>query len=113
MASPPSDERYRVDVGAFVLDQAHEQFGELRSASGTPSEFDFVASALRSACIAFERFDELPEAAGPAVRVALILDRSFGAVSFTGVLLGERTVEIADFVVDLDYWTIVDDNPDA
>ena len=43
----------------------------------------------------------------------MILDRLVGAVSFTGVLVGQRTVEIADFVVDPDYWSIVDDDPDA
>jgi hypothetical protein len=47
----------------------------------------------------------------PAVRTYTIVDPSFGAVVFVGVLIDAEVVEIADFDDDPDYWSIVDDEP--
>ena len=42
----------------------------------------------------------------------MIPDPVFGAVVFSGVLV-DGAVQIADFAVDPDYWTLVDDDPDG
>lgn len=67
-----------------------------RSAMGESSEFDFFSSPLAAALAAFGSFDEQPEAAGPSVRSAHIIDPVFGPVVFIGVLVGDGRVEIAD-----------------
>jgi hypothetical protein len=39
----------RVVVGAAVLEKAHDEFGEDRTAGGSPSEHDFVSGPLAAA----------------------------------------------------------------
>jgi Antitoxin SocA-like, Panacea domain len=59
----------------------------------------------------FRDFDSLP-VVGPSVRVATVVDPFSGVVTFTDVLIGPEAVEIADFVSDPDYSTVIDDDPD-
>jgi hypothetical protein len=99
---------YEVRVAPFVLHKAHERYGDERSPSGVPSEYDFVGGPLGAALLEFRYFDELPEAAGPSVRSLIITDPFFGALVFFGVLVERTTVEIADFEDDPDYWSMVD-----
>lgn len=63
-----------------VLAKAHDRYGEERSAAGQPSEYDFVGGPLAAAIVEFSHFDELPAAAGPAVRSLIITDPFFGAL---------------------------------
>lgn len=91
---------------------AYERFGAERSASGRPSEYDFVSGPLAAATVRFADFESLPEEAGPAVRSVHVFDQVFGPIVFVGVLVDEHTVEIADFVDDPDYWTTIDEDPD-
>jgi hypothetical protein len=37
---------HRVVVGAAVLEKAHVEFGEDRTADGSPSEYEFVSGPL-------------------------------------------------------------------
>ena len=99
---------YEVRVGSTVTRKAHERYGDRRTGTGRPSEYDFVAGPLAAAVLEFRYFDELPEAAGPAVRSLIITDPLFGALVFFGVLTGSRRVEIADFEDDPDYWPLRD-----
>lgn len=63
---------YEVRVGQFVTDKAHERYGEQRSASGRPSEFDFVAGALAAAVLEFRSsMNYCPPPLGPTARDAL------------------------------------------
>ena len=94
---------FRVEVSAFVAEKAAFRYGEERS-EGRPSEYDFVTGPLAAALRSFGGFDALPIAAGPAVRISIIVDPFFGAVVFTGVLLAGNVIEIADFDDDPDYW---------
>ena len=99
---------YEVRVSQVVTAKAHERYGEQRSATGRPSEFDFVAGPLAAALLEFRFLDELPAVAGPAVRSLHITDPFFGAMVFFGVLVERNVVEIADFEDDPDYWSTVD-----
>ncbi len=99
---------HQVRVAAFVLEKAHERYGEERAASVAPSEYDFVGGPLAAALLEFRHFDELPEVAGPSVRSLIITDPFFGALVFFAVLVESAMVEIADFEDDPDYWSIVD-----
>ncbi len=99
---------YEVRVAGLVLDKAHERYGEDRSPTGSPSEYDFVGGPLAAAILEFRHFAELPEVAGPSVRSLIIADPLFGALVFFGVLLEAAIVEIADFEDDPDYWSMVD-----
>jgi len=78
-----------------VARKAHDLFG--------PRERDFAVGPLVAARLAFRDFDALPEAAGPRVRSAHVLDPVFGVVVFIGVLVDPRTVEVADFASDPGY----------
>ena len=99
---------FEVNVSPDVHAKAHERFGEERSSSGGPNEYDFVSGPLSAAIIEFRHFEDLPEALGPAVRSVTIVDPFFGVVAFIGVAVGGNTVEIADFDDDPDYWSTVD-----
>ena len=88
-----------------------DKYGTERSVGGAPGEYDFIGGPLAAALIEFRYFTELPEAVGPSVRTLNILDPVFGPVVFTGVLVGERTVEIADFAEDPEYWDMVRGDP--
>ena len=59
----------------------------------------------------FERFDELPEAAGPSVRQCHVLVPGFTPIVVIGVLAAPDTVEIAGFDDDPDYWDMVENDP--
>ncbi len=102
---------FRVEVSAYVDEKIAGEFGPERTAAGRPSIYDFESGPLAAARLAFSRFDELPIAAGPAVRSVTIVDVFFGAVVFTGVLIDETAVEIADVGIDPDYWDYVDEDP--
>ena len=91
-----------------VLAKAHDRYGEERSATGKPSEYDFVGGPLAAAILEFSHFDEMPTVAGPAVRSLIITDPFFGVLIFFGVLVGPHSVEIADFEDDPDYWSMID-----
>jgi hypothetical protein len=104
--------RYRVELGAGLMEQVVESFGAERSVAGAPDRYDFMGGPVAAATDLFRDFDSLPAVVGPAVRVATVVDPFFGAVTFTGVLVGAETVEIAGFVDDPEYWTVVDDDPD-
>lgn len=101
---------YHVEIGASVAAKA-ASFRDGRS-SGHPDEYDFVAGPLAAAVVAFRDFDQLPAAAGPSVRLAVIVNPFFGAIAFTAVLVAEATVEIVEFEIDEEYWQTVDDDPD-
>jgi len=60
---------------------------------------------------AFRDFDTLTFDVVPAVRSYTVVDPFFGPVVFVGVLLRDGVVEIADFDVDPDYWTTVEEEP--
>ena len=102
---------FEVDVAAHVDEKVAREFGADRTATGRPSFYDFEAGPLAAARLAFSKFDEQREAAGPSVRTVTIVDPFFGAVVFTGVLVGEYAVEIADAGVDSTYWDHVDQDP--
>jgi hypothetical protein len=103
---------FAVAWGDHVARKVHELFGVERGSHGRPCEGDFVAGPLAAACLGFRDFDALPEAAGSSVRSLHIVDPAFGVVVFIGVLIGERTVEIADFAHDPDYWPTIARDPD-
>ena len=87
------------------------RYGTERSIDGAPSGYDFFSGPLAAALIEFRHFAELPEAAGPSVRTLNGLDRFFGPVVFTGVLVGDDRVEIADFADDPEYWDLIANDP--
>lgn len=100
---------HEVSVSSNVFEKAHLRYGEERSASGAPSEYDFVGGPLAAAIADFRSFDDLQEVAGPAVRSLIITDPFFGTIVFIGALVGPATVEIADFEDDPDFWSMVND----
>lgn len=95
----------RVTVNRDVLQRAHDKFGEERSASGRPSEYDFVTGPLAAAQFAFRGFDELSYDIVPSVRWYTVVDPFFGPVTFVGMLLDDDSVELVGFDDDPDYWT--------
>ena len=99
---------FTVQVADLVMHKAHDRYGEERSATGRPSEYDFVAGPLAAAIEQFRYFDDLPEMVGPAVRTVITTDPFFGAIVFVGVLVDANEVEIADFDDDPDYWSMID-----
>lgn len=103
---------FRVDITAEVMAKAAAQFPLERSPEGAPSSYDFVGGPLAAAVFAFRDFGSLSYDVVPAVRSYMIPDPVFGAVVFSGVLV-DGVVQIADFAVDPDYWTLVDDDPDG
>lgn len=102
---------FRVDVSAHVDDEIAREFGAERTIAGRPSFYDFESGPLAAARLAFSRFDEQRQAAGPSVRNVMIVDPFFGAIVFTAVLVGESAVEIADVSIDPTYWDHVDQDP--
>ena len=102
---------FRVEVSARVDRKIADQFGPERSSAGRPSLYDFETGPLAAARLAFSRFDQLLPVAGPSVRSVFVTDVFFGPVVFTGVLIEERTVEIAEVGIDPDYWDYVDRDP--
>ena len=103
---------YRVEVGAYVAAKIASSYGPDRSPAGDPSRDDFVGGPLANATDRFTNFDRLPPVMGPAVRVATVVDPAFGAVTFTGMLVGTAAVEVVDFVADPDYRSTIDDDSD-
>ena len=101
-----------VRVAQAVYERVHERFGESRSVEGAPSEYDFVGGPLAGAVFAFRDFENLQVDVVPAVRSYTIIDPSFGAVVFVGVLVADGVVEIASFDDDPDYWSTIDDEPE-
>lgn len=99
---------FTVRVAELVMQKAHERFGAERSATGRPSEYDFVSGPLAAAIDRFRYFDDIHETLGPAIRTLIATDPFFGAVVFVGVLIDSNVVEIADFEDDPDYWSTVD-----
>ena len=95
----------RVTVNRDVLQRAHDKFGEERSVSGRPSEYDFVTGPLAAAQFAFRGFDELSYDIVPSVRWYTVVDPFFGPVTFVGMLLDDDSVELVGFDDDPDYWT--------
>ena len=103
--------RFLVDVGTRVMEQIALDYPPRRTAAGDPDQFDFLGGPLATAIDQFKGFDLLPAAVGPSVRVATVVDPMFGAVTFTGVLIGEGRVEIAEYIADPDFWS--GENDDA
>lgn len=104
---------YEVTWGDELATRITSQFGPERTPEGHPSSYDFVAGPLAAAVQLFQDFDSLPEAAGPAVRSAHMVDGVLGVVVFIGIVLTAGRVEIVDVEVDLDYWDQVGDDPDG
>lgn len=102
---------FEVDVSAHVDEKVAREFGAERTLTGRPSFYDFESGPLAAARLAFSKFDEQRVAAGPSVRTVTVVDPFFGAVVFTGVLVGDFTVEVADVSVDSTYWDHVDQDP--
>ncbi|MEM9042532.1 MAG: hypothetical protein AAGD33_21815 [Actinomycetota bacterium] len=100
---------YELRVAEYVFEKAHLRYGEERSASGRPSEYDFVGGPLAAAIADFRSYHDFPEVAGPTVRSMIVSDPFFGAVVFVAARVGPSTVEIADFADDPDYWSIIED----
>ena len=103
---------YRVEIGAAVIEEAGRRFDESRSASGQPSEYDFVAGPLAAACFAFREFDSLSFDVTEAVRYYTVVDPFFGPVTFVALLRADEVVEIVGFADDPDYWSEFDDGFD-
>lgn len=82
-----------------------------RTPEGAPAGDDFVNGPLAVATVAFRQFDALPPETGPSVRSYHTFHPFFGPVVFFGVLVDERTVEVAAFDVDDDYWHTIGDDP--
>lgn len=99
---------YEVAVAREVFAKANARYGEERTPTGRPSEYDFVGGPLAAAIREFAYFDDLPQAVGPTVRTVIIVDPFFGTVVFVGGLVRPGSVEIADFEGDPDYWSMVD-----
>ena len=102
----------QVRVSAAVLAEANDRFGETRSSSGRPSEYDFVAGPLAAAVFAFRNFDQLSFDAVPAIRSYTILDPFFGPIVFTAILIRDGWVEIVAFADDPDYWDAIANDPE-
>jgi len=102
---------FRVTISQFVAAKAAERYGDERSATGAPNEYDFFGGPLAAAGLAFSDFTNLRAAAGGRVRAVTILDPVFGPTVFIGVRLRDDTIEIADFEPDPDYWDLIDEDP--
>ena len=105
----------RVRVSVACEQAIAERFPTQRTADGVPGVLDFMVGPYAAAHFAFERgWDELPEAAGPAVRFAITTPTPvFGPVVFFAVLLSDGSVEIAGFDHDDDYWERIGHDPPA
>ncbi len=102
----------KVTVAAAVYERAHERLDESRSATGHPSEYDFVGGPLAAAVFAFRDFDSLSYDVVSAARSFTVVDPIFGAVTFIAVLLSTGEVEVADFADDPEYWSVIDADPE-
>lgn len=103
---------YEVRIGEDLAAAVTHKYGHRRSTEGTPSEWDFWSGPLKAACIRFRDFDSLRPTHIPLIRTLHIVDPVFGPVVFVGVLVDTNVVEIAEFALDPDYWSIVEDDPD-
>ena len=56
---------FEVRIADEVVEKAHERYGEERSSSGRPNEYDFVGGPLAAAALEFRYFDELPGSPNP------------------------------------------------
>ena len=99
---------YNVAISAAVDQAVADHFSIERGPEGLPSVFDFESGPLAAARYEFARFDELPQAMGPSIRFFITTDPFFGAVTFTGVRVGDDDVEIAEVGIDPDYWSLLD-----
>ena len=61
---------------------------------------------------AFRDFESLSFGVVADVRSYTVVDAIFGPVLFVGVLLSNGTVEIASFITDPDYWTLLAEEAD-
>lgn len=102
----------KVRVAASVLTDAHELYGESRTAHGSPSEYEFVSGPLAAAVFAFRGFDQLSHLVVSAVRSYTVVDPFFGPVVFTAILTTDDVVEIVTFADDPDYWDQVALDPE-
>lgn len=66
---------------------------------------------MAAALVGFRDFENLLWHALPEIRTLHIVDPFFGALVFVGVLVGPNTIEIADFEVDPDYWSLIENDP--
>ncbi len=101
----------KVRVSDFAAEKIAATYGPERSTTGRPSEWDFWSGPLAAALVGFRDFDNLMFDRLTAIRALHIVDPVFGALVFVGVLVEPGTVEIADFEVDPDYWTMIENDP--
>ncbi len=99
-----------VRVSEFAARKIAAEFGPERSAAGKPSEWDFWSGPLAAALLGFRDFENLLWHPRPEIRSLHIVDPIFGALVFIGVLVDTDTIEIADFAIDPDYWSTVEND---
>ena len=102
---------FQVRVGEAAAEKITRTYGPERSATGSPSEWDFWSGPLAAALIGFRDFENLLFDSYPEIRTLHIIDPVFGALVFAGVLVEPGVVEIADFEVDPDYWDMIEAAP--
>ena len=102
---------YQIRVSEFAARKIADNYGPERSTTGHPSEWDFWSGPLAAALVGFRDFENLLWHALPEIRTLHIVDPFFGALVFVGVLVGPNAIEIADFEVDPDYWSLIDNDP--
>ncbi len=100
-----------VRVSEFAASKIAAEYGPKRSAAGKPSEWDFWSGPLAAALLGFRDFENLLWYSRPEIRTLHIVDPVFGALVFIGVLIDPDTIEIADFAIDPDYWSTVENDP--
>lgn len=103
---------FQVRVGAALADAVAREHGAERSSQGAPSEWDFWTGPLQAALLAFRDFESLPFDDVPAIRRLVLPDPVFGVITFIGIQTAADVVEIAAYLVDPDYWRLIDDDPD-
>lgn len=102
---------YEVRVGPAFATAITDRFGPERSSTGRPSEYDFWSGPLAAALVACRDFESLRYEIVPQIRTLQLVDPVFGPVAFVGVLVDDRTVELAGFDTDPDYWRVVTEDP--
>lgn len=102
---------HKIRGSEFAAGKIAATYGPERSATGRPSEWDFWSGPLAAALVGFRDFENLLWHPTPAIRTLHIVDPVFGALIFVGVLVEPDTVEIADFDVDPDYWSLIENDP--
>ena len=100
-----------VEISDYVAAKIAAEFPEVRGPTGAPSEYDFWSGPLAAATFAFRDFASLRFESDPRVRQIHLVDPIFGAVVFIAVTVDDNTVEIADYAIDPDYWSTVNDHP--